>query len=85
MLCAVPLWGFLWVMCWQAVGSHRKVLHLIRSGELDFIAGPFFAADLLAYALARCYFLVESLASLRSLPPDAYSTVSWTHFLPHVS
>lgn len=85
MLCTVPLWGFLWVMWWQAVGSNRKWLHLISGGELDFIAGPFFAAVLLAYTLARCYFLVESLASLRSLPPEAYSTGSWTHFLPQVS
>lgn len=85
MLCAAPLWGFLWVIWWQAVGSHRKALHLISSGELDIIAAPFFASVLLAYTVARCYFLVESLASLRSLPLDAYTTVSWTHFFPHVS
>ena len=85
MLCAAPLWGFLWVIWWHAVGSNRKALHLISSGGLDFIAAPFFATLLLAYTLARCYFLVESLASLRSLPSNAYDTISWTHFLPHVS
>lgn len=85
MLCAAPLWGFLWVIWWQAVGSHRKAFHLISSGDLDFIAAPFFLTVMLAYTLARCYFLVESLVSFRSLPLDAYKTVSWTPFLPHVS
>lgn len=33
---------------------------------------------------ARIYIMVESCLSLRSLPSDAYMTVSWAQFIPHV-
>jgi hypothetical protein len=33
---------------------------------------------------ARMYIIVESCLSLRSLPPDAYVTVNWAQFIPHV-
>jgi hypothetical protein len=84
-LCAVPLWGLLWILWWKAVGSQRRSLYLFRNGDLDIIAAPFFFAILMAYTLARCYFIIECLASLRLLPSGAYDTVNWTAFLPHVS
>jgi hypothetical protein len=36
------------------------------------------------YVLFRGYILLEDLIGLRSLPPSAYETVSWAHFLPHI-
>ena len=38
----------------------------------------------LLYALARVTLLVLALTSLRSLPIDAYHTVYWTTFIPHI-
>ena len=83
-LTTVPLWGLLWILWWRGVRSQRKWLYLIE-GELDIVAAPFFFAILVIYTLARCYFLVEALMSLRLLPSDAYSGVQWTSFFPHVS
>jgi hypothetical protein len=34
--------------------------------------------------LFRCYLVVESFISIRSLPIGSYSTVSWVNFLPHI-
>lgn len=85
MLCSVPLWGFLWIMWWKAVGSGSKTLYLIRNGDLDIIAAPLFSLLLLTCILARLYFLVECLASLRLLPERAYEVVQLTSFLPHTS
>ncbi|KAH8427939.1 uncharacterized protein LDX57_005643 [Aspergillus melleus] len=84
-LTTVPLWGLLWILWWRGVRSQRKWLYLIREGELDIVAAPFFFAILVIYTLARCYFLVEALMSLRLLPRNAYSGVQWTSFFPHVS
>jgi len=36
------------------------------------------------YVLARVALLVMAFTSLRSLPPDAYRTVHWTNFIPHI-
>ena len=41
----------------------------------------FFASQ---YAIARAYLLLEDVISLRALPPDAYHTVNWSQFFPHV-
>jgi hypothetical protein len=85
MLCAVPLWGFLWIMWWKGVGSTSKALYLIRNGDLDIVAAPLFCLLLVACILARLYFLVECLASLRVLPEGAYEVAPWTSLLPHTS
>lgn len=42
-----------------------------------------FASPVL-YILARVTLLILSLASLRSLPAEAFQTVQWTTFIPHV-
>jgi hypothetical protein len=36
------------------------------------------------YLLARTALLVEAFFSLRSLPPGAYSVVTWTEYIPHI-
>ncbi|KAK7447735.1 hypothetical protein VKT23_013991 [Stygiomarasmius scandens] len=38
----------------------------------------------LLYMAARIILIVVALMELRSLPPDAYSTVNWTNLLPHI-
>ena len=85
MLVMVPVWGTLWVLWWKASTSNRKWLFPFRNGDLDIVGGPFFCLVIVAYTVARGYFLVESLVSLRALPRGAYEQVSWTKIFPHVS
>lgn len=84
-LCLVtsPIWGALWVLWWMGVRSNRKVFFIFRNGDLDIFAAPLFFTVIVAYTLARAYFLVVSLAGLRLLPKDAYDTISWTAVFPH--
>ena len=84
MLTAAPLWAALWMLWWRAVGSRWKWFWIFRNGDLEIVAGPLFCAIIVGYSFARCYFLVESLASLRLLPEGAYKQVNYTTFLPHV-
>jgi hypothetical protein len=49
---------------------------------MDIIGGRFFCVVIVAYTLARCYFLVEALVSLRHLPAGAYRQVDWSHAVP---
>jgi hypothetical protein len=37
-----------------------------------------------AYSICRAYILVEAVLQLRSLPPDAYQTVDWSIYVPHL-
>jgi hypothetical protein len=85
MLVSVPLWGTLWILWWNGVRSKRPALYLIRNGDLDIAVAPLFFTLILAYLFARCYFLIESLISLRLLPAGAYLTVDWTRYIPHVT
>ncbi|KAF8900230.1 hypothetical protein CPB84DRAFT_1779103 [Gymnopilus junonius] len=36
------------------------------------------------YLISRLFLLVEAFASLRKLPPGAYSAVEWVTFIPHI-
>lgn len=85
MLTSIPLWGTLWILWWKAVNSKTRWLYLIRNGDLDVVVAPFFFVVMLAYFMARCYFLVESLISLRLLPAGAFLAVNWARYLPHVA
>lgn len=38
----------------------------------------------LLYGTARCYLIAEGFLELRSAPADAFATVDWTNFWPHV-
>jgi hypothetical protein len=40
--------------------------------------------QVVAYVVARITLLVLAFTSLRSLPPEAYQTVRWTTFIPHI-
>lgn len=76
-------YGSVWVLYWMAARSHSRWCIPVRRGDLNIVMGPFFCLVILAYIVARCYFFVEAIISLRSLPPSAYQTVVWTNFLPH--
>jgi hypothetical protein len=60
----------------------RKVSRLTDNTSLvtDGVA----AASNILYILARVALLVLAFTTLRSLPPDAYTTVHWTTFIPHI-
>lgn len=53
----------------------------LNRDNLDTIMKPFFLVTTLAYVLLRCYFFVESLASLMGLPTSMYDTMRWVDFL----
>lgn len=79
------IYGSIWILYWTAVRSRSRLLLPFRSGDANIVMGPFFCLMVLAYLFARCYFFVEALASLRSLPESAYEVVRWTNYLPHSS
>jgi hypothetical protein len=84
-LTSTPVWAALWVGWWAAFNSKRRYMYPFRDGSLDAITAPIFLTVIWAYALARCYFVVESLASLRLLPRSAYDEVNWSLAIPHFS
>ena len=79
------VYGSLWTLYWSAARSRSKWLVSFRNGDADIVLGPFFRLMGFGYVIARCYFFVESLISLRSLPASAYDIVRWTDYLPHSS
>jgi hypothetical protein len=82
---SILLWAALWILWWKGVDSKRLWLYFIRNGDLDILVALFFFTIILVYFLARCYFLVESLVSLRLLPAGAFLTVNWARYLQHVA
>lgn len=71
----VPL--SLFMLAW--VGKRLRVHHL-----LSWLPTVIYGGGVLLYILARTILLILPFAALRSLPPEAYQTVSWTDFIPHV-
>lgn len=57
-----------------------RLLLSIDARALEFLSYPVF----LFYILARCYLVVESFISLRSVPIGVYWTPSWLQMLPHI-
>ena len=39
---------------------------------------------IILYSSARIYLLVEDVIVFRALPPDAYKTVNWSQYMPHI-
>ncbi|KAK0102293.1 hypothetical protein ONS95_005916 [Cadophora gregata] len=84
-LTLMPLWGLMWVGWWKAVRTKWKIFYPVRNGDLDIVVAPFFFLLMLVYAVGRSFLLVESLISLRMLPKEAFKTVEWSEYLPHIS
>jgi hypothetical protein len=49
-----------------------------------YLSFPFILLGGILYVLARILSLLLPFVSLRSLPPEAYQTVRWTTFIPHI-
>ena len=58
------------------------ILDLEKSAYIVFYSAPIIGSIL--YILARAITLVLAFTSLRDLLPEAYETVRWTTFIPHV-
>jgi hypothetical protein len=64
-----------------------KIFRLLRvdvGGWVKGIPNVMFIAFAVLYSLARIALLVIAFTTLRSLPPNAYTTVHWTTFIPHI-
>lgn len=62
---------------WRVTGSGDHLFWKNVMGCLEII--PFFV-----YPLSRLALLILALKSLRHLPNDAFETVTWTKFIPHI-
>jgi hypothetical protein len=60
--------------------SDRQGLHNILMSVFTFVV----ALPGVLYFLSRLILVALALASLRSLPPGAFQTVSWANFIPHI-
>jgi hypothetical protein len=66
------------------VSFTQAVFFLYPIMVFDFAGGLLLVMSMYLGALARLVLTIESFASLRSLPADAYSTPSWSDMLPHI-
>ncbi|KAI0470080.1 hypothetical protein GGR56DRAFT_660967 [Xylariaceae sp. FL0804] len=69
-------------LAWLWVNIDRRPLgsRAWWPGIWDVILG----ASVLALVLTRSLIIIEAIISLRHLPADAFQTVDWTDFIPHV-
>jgi hypothetical protein len=67
----------------KQVGRQSRVASYAIRCMYNFVFGLGFFL-LVMLVLCKCYIVVESFISLRSLPIGSYSTVSWVNFLPHI-
>ena len=74
--CLPFFWMFLskWIKTWFPNG---------RADPSSRHPGFLYRIGLVCWGLARAYLVVESFASLRSLPVGSYKTVSWVSLIPH--
>jgi hypothetical protein len=69
----LPLVGLLGLVHLPWLSNKREVLTFVIIVILAFL-----------YMLARVMLFMLALISLRTLPPEAYHTVIWTTYLPHI-
>ena len=69
----LPLVGLLGLVHLPWLSDKREVLTVVIAVILCFL-----------YMLARVMLFMLALISLRTLPPEAYHTVIWTTYLPHI-
>jgi hypothetical protein len=69
----LPLVGLLGLIHLPWLSNKREVLTIVMIVILAFL-----------YMLARVMLFILALISLRTLPPEAYYTVIWTTYLPHI-
>ena len=86
---------FVWMVCIEVVlarwfdftkemGLAKKICAKVLSavgGTAEFAS----VWMLMLYPVARLYFVVESVVSLRAPPVGTWETVDWTGFVPHFS
>jgi hypothetical protein len=70
-------------LVWLAYRKGRKKSPPLFGWE-STLTGVLITAVMILYLFARLILLTLAILSLRALPPGAYQTVSWTHFIPHV-
>lgn len=64
-----------------ATSMHTRDNLLANMNMANFVV---VVLSLIMYIIARLLLLVLAFTSLRSLPLDAYTTVQWTTFVPHI-
>ncbi|KIM43027.1 hypothetical protein M413DRAFT_26234 [Hebeloma cylindrosporum] len=70
------LWDFLHEQSSSTVGTMVNILLIVN--------GVFPLLMVIAYIAARFLLFFQCLFLLRDLPPKAFQTVAWTHFIPHL-
>jgi hypothetical protein len=77
-VCYIGASGFVLILLFFAMDNPESRTYQ----EVLIVCTQFLA--LVVLVLVRCYLVVESFISIRSLPIGSYSTVSWVNFLPHI-
>ncbi|KAJ9615135.1 hypothetical protein H2200_001209 [Cladophialophora chaetospira] len=75
---AIPALGYMII---AAVSSSMGKFLRFWFYVLACLVGPALVA---AYFFARCFLVIESFISLRSVPIGVYSAVPWSSYLPHI-
>ena len=88
--CYIAFCGLLWVAL-NSISQMHKPLNDFWEGWMDGLStwahyavlGTPVAICGFSFFVARAYIVVEAFISVRSLPPEAYVTPSWTQLFPH--
>ncbi|KAG1727386.1 uncharacterized protein EDB91DRAFT_1350333 [Suillus paluster] len=71
-----PLLAFVVAFLFEYIPTAGKIDEVVRS--------MFPMACIALYSTSRSILFILMFTTLRNLPPDAYKTVSWTSFVPHL-
>ncbi len=78
---------WLWRSCAIFITTEPAILLVYRrlwAHEINGFTDLAVLVSLTIYCFARLALMVLSCTTLRALPPDAYRSIQWTSFLPHV-